>query len=345
MTGWRNFFFYTLLFLGTLLILITMGSLIAEERYWWIKVLDFPRIQVLILALVVLVFFLFITGRGWGVGKYAFVAGLAATIALQSFYLYPYTRMAAEKVETVAMEAADPQATVSVMVANVKISNRRYRELLAIVNNADPDLVLAIETNRWWENVLQPLDEEYPYAMEYPLENGYGMLLYSKFPLLDQQIKFLAYDSVPSFHANVKLPNGRLFGFHSVHPVPPYPHGKNQLKQREIALVKVGEMVEASDLPAVVAGDLNDVSWAQRETLFEEKGKLQDTRIGRGIYPTFNARNPVVRWPLDYVFVTEDFGLVALERLPDFGSDHFPFYTKLVLKPHNQVGLKQQRNR
>ncbi|PRY14191.1 hypothetical protein CLV24_1041, partial [Pontibacter ummariensis] len=33
----------------------------------------------------------------------------------------------------------------------------------------------------------------------------------------------------------------------------------------------------------------------------------------------------------DYVFVTQEFGVVELERLPDFGSDHFPFYAKLNL--------------
>ncbi|MBZ9651424.1 hypothetical protein LB454_05260 [Psychroflexus sp. CCL10W] len=40
-----------------------------------------------------------------------------------------------------------------------------------------------------------------------------------------------------------------------------------------------------------------------------------------------------MRWPLDHYFVTQEFSLIDLQRLPEIGSDHFPLYVKFVLEP------------
>lgn len=51
---------------------------------------------------------------------------------------------------------------------------------------------------------------------------------------------------------------------------------------------------------------------------------LRDSRVGRGFFATFNANLPAgFRWPLDHVFVTDDFALCALQRPGDICSDHF----------------------
>ena len=326
----KKAFFYLLIFIGTLAILASLGSLIANETTWWIKILDFPRLQLLILAIILLPLFIWMV-EDWGFWKGFLTAGLVAVVVIQGVYLYPYTGLVEPEVEGITLEEAEPASTFDIIVANVLMKNRQAEDFMAVVAEHDPDIVLAMETNNWWEEALQPLDEKYPYGMEYPLDNTYGMILYSKYPLLNQEILFLQYDSVPSFHAQVQLPNGRLFNFHGVHPVPPYPGEPNDTNDKEVALVKVGRMVEALQQPAMVAGDLNDVSWAQREQLFETKGLLNDTRIGRAIIPTYSAKSWIYAWPLDYIFLTDDFGLIELEKLEEFGSDHYPLYAEISL--------------
>lgn len=335
----KKFFFYTIIFLGTLVILVTLGSAIATEDFWWIKVLDFPRIQALILAVVFLGIFLWLK-EDWGIWKILFTLGLVASISIQVYYIYPYSGLVSPTVGSISQQAAPPQSTFDLMVVNVYIHNRNVDDLLAIVEEVDPDMFLAMETNQWWENALQPLDEKYAYGMEYPLDNAYGMILYSKYPLQNQEIMFLQYDSVPSFHARVSLPGGKEFEFHGVHPVPPVPNAPGPVKDEEVALVKVGNMVASNLLPAVVAGDLNDVAWARRERMFEQDGLLNDVRIGRGIYSTYSAKSWIKKWPLDYVFVTQDFAVVDFRRLPEFGSDHYPIYIELSLLEEEQRGLE-----
>ena len=84
---------------------------------------------------------------------------------------------------------------------------------------------------------------------------------------------------------------------------------------------------------AIVAGDLNDVAWSHTSRLFRRISRLLDPRVGRGMYNTFHARYWPLRWPLDHVFVSDTFVLRRLQRLPAFGSDHFPVYIALDHAP------------
>jgi hypothetical protein len=83
----------------------------------------------------------------------------------------------------------------------------------------------------------------------------------------------------------------------------------------------------------VVAGDLNDVAWSRSSELFLRLSGLLDPRVGRGLYNSYNAKNPLFRYPLDHVFHSSHFRLVSLERLPYVGSDHFPMLVELSYEP------------
>jgi endonuclease/exonuclease/phosphatase (EEP) superfamily protein YafD len=82
-----------------------------------------------------------------------------------------------------------------------------------------------------------------------------------------------------------------------------------------------------------VAGDLNDVAWSETSELFVRLSGLLDPRAGRGFYNSYNAHNPLFRYPLDHVFHSHHFELVRLERCPPIGSDHFPILIELQYVP------------
>ncbi|MCJ8165088.1 endonuclease/exonuclease/phosphatase family protein [Pontibacter sp. E15-1] len=324
--------YYIALVLGTLLILITLLSLIYDVRYWYLKALDFPRVQVLVGLVFCLVAFASVN-RLWRTAAWLFTTGLVTAIVLQGYFVWPYTPLAANAVATANASEVQKNRSFSVLLANVLMKNRNDTAMLQAVTAANPDIVLFMETDAWWVSKLRPIEKRYPYTVLHPLDNTYGMALYSKLPLSQTEVKFLSQERVPSIHTTVTLPNGTSFLLHAVHPVPPKPskHPDN-VGQKEEELLKVGQMVAKRKIPTVVAGDFNDVAWSNTSRLFGTSSRLGDVRIGRGLYNSFDATSPILRWPLDHAYVSEEFEVLRLEQLPKVGSDHFPILVVLTLK-------------
>nr|MBI1229722.1 endonuclease [Cytophagales bacterium] len=329
----KKILFYSLLVLSTGLILITLLSLIYDLRFWYYKILDFPRIQYLLLGILFLILFILLNKK-WKLPSMFLLLGLVAVIIIHGIVIYPYL-FGEKSVPDNLSGATNTDATFSLLLANVLVDNRKSGAFLHIVKQWDPDILLAMEVDDWWANELQVLKENFPYQLEYPLDNAYGMSLYSKLPIKNKKIRFLKQKDVPSFHLIITLPSGKSFNFHGIHPVAPVPSKKypDNVGEEEVALLKIGKLVAENPLPSIVAGDFNDVSWSNTSRMFGQQGNLRNVRIGRGLYNTFDATSLIFRWPLDHYFVTEEFNLVELERLSKFGSDHFPLYARFGLDP------------
>ncbi|WP_295316601.1 endonuclease/exonuclease/phosphatase family protein [Roseobacter sp.] len=218
----------------------------------------------------------------------------------------------------------------SVLSSNVKMSNREYDRLVTLVHARRPDIVLALETDEPWIAALgAALEQDYPEIIRQPQDNGYGLCVMSKLPLSDTAVDFLVVQAVPSVRTTVTLPCGDELRLFVLHPEPPAIGHSSLGRDSEIALA--GIQAKESALPAVIAGDLNDVAWSTTTRRFQRLSGLLDPRVGRGLYNTFHAFYPLLRWPLDHVFHDARFRLVSLERLEHIGSDHFPLYFELAL--------------
>ena len=211
------------------------------------------------------------------------------------------------------------------------MENRQATKFLRIVRDASPDVVLILEADAWWEKQLAPLETDYANTVKKPLPNTYGMLLYSRLPLIAPEVRFLLDNEIPSIRTQLTLASGRHIWLYALHPKPPAPSESETTTKRDAELLIVGREVRSIAQPVIVAGDLNDVAWSRTTALFQKTSKMLDPRIGRGLYNSFSAKIPLLRWPLDHVFHSDDFGLIALKRLPAFGSDHFPVYVSLNL--------------
>ena len=226
-----------------------------------------------------------------------------------------------------------PLATwrLSVVVANVLQENRDAAGFLKRIRDADPDIVLAVETDQWWDAQIACLQEHYAYAVRHPLENTYGMCLFSRLPLLDVRLQDRVASEIPSMTAGVRLRSGTVVTLHCVHPEPPQPG--NNVEERDAELLIVAREVARDRGPTIVCGDLNDVAWSHTTRLFQRISGLLDPRVGRGAYATFHAKHWFARWPLDHIFLDASFRLLRLEVLGPFGSDHFPVHARFVHDP------------
>jgi endonuclease/exonuclease/phosphatase (EEP) superfamily protein YafD len=192
--------------------------------------------------------------------------------------------------------------------------------------------VLAVETDRWWCNHLEQL-QDYPFRLAHPLDNTYGMLLVSRLELVEPELRFLLKPEVPSVRTGLRLRSGEVIALYGLHPEPPSPTEADTSAPRDAELVLVAREVAEAGGPTIVAGDLNDVAWSHTSRLFRRISRLLDPRIGRGMFNSFHAGHRLLRWPLDHVFVSDDFLLRDMQRLPAFGSDHFPILIRLDHEP------------
>lgn len=303
---------------------------LSRNPVWWVRAADFPRGQLMVIGLALLASGSAVLARenapAW---SWVLAALTAAGVVYQAWWIWPYTRLHTKEVKT----AKGPRGRdrVRLISANILMTNRRAEDLLRIVRAERPDVLVTLETNIWWEHQLASLETDYPHTLRCPLENFYGMHLYSRFPIEDAKIQYLVEREIPSMHLLLVLPSGRRVELHCLHPAPPSPTENESSQERDAELVMVGRSVKGSEYPVIVSGDLNDVAWSATTRLFRKVSGLLDPRIGRGMYNTFHAGYWFMRWPVDHVFHSKHFSAVRLARLKSCGSDHFPMLVELGL--------------
>ena len=324
---------------GGLAVVLTILSLVPGS-HWAVRLWDFPRLQIAFAAALAGIVYgaVFFERRP---AEWAFLAAVTLAALWQMRKIYPYTWIAPVQVQRSARPPrghGGQHPSLRLLITNVLMENREHHRLLQVIRDADPDVILAVETDAAWAAALEPLAERYPQVVRRPQDNWYGMMLFSRLPLLEGRIDFLVQDDIPSVHAVLELP-GRIRVFlHGLHPRPPEPLRRQHSTPRDAELVVVGRAIQAAgDRPTVVAGDLNDVAWSPSSELFIRTAGLLDPRRGRGFYNSYHAKIPLFRYPLDHVFHSSHFRLVELRRLPPIGSDHFPMLVELSYEPDAPV--------
>jgi len=328
--------------MAIVVIWLSFWSLIPRDE-WWIRGADFPRLQILVLGFIAFVLFLLVD-HPWTAFNQLLFVGLIAALAYQLKMVLPYTFVWKKQVKQVKQDQLDPDRQISLIVSNVLTTNTKYHLLIEQIQIHQPDLVLTLETDDAWQDALAVIEPDYPYRVPVPLDNLYGMHLYSKLELSETEVKFILSDEIPSIHTKVLLRSGQPVQLYCLHPKPPSPTEAKDSTLRDAELLIVGDQIKDLDESCIVMGDLNDVAWSRTTSLFQRISGLLDPRVGRRYVNTFHADYPLLRWSLDHVFHSTDFALVHMERLKHVGSDHFPVY--LVLQTgrvfeHHQEELEE----
>lgn len=313
-------------------------------EHWLIRSLDFPRLQFAISLLTLLALELLFLNLADLVAQVLIGIGVACLL-YQSWWIIRYSPLAPKEVRLISKP--DRDRCLRILTANVLTPNRNSKALQDLVQKYEPDILLTLESDRWWQGELDSLQSDYPYSVKCPLDNLFGMHVYSRLKLSATSVEYLVEQDIPSIHTLVQLRSGHQVRCHFLHPEPPSPTQKKTSTERDAELVVVAKNVARHAQATIVAGDLNDVAWSETTRLFRKISGLLDPRIGRGMFNTFHAGHWYFRWPLDHLFHSDHFGLAKLKRLSDIGSDHFPLLTELVYlgdAGKNQTGIEPDQD-
>lgn len=313
--------------IAALIVVVTILPLWRTTR-WWVRLCDFPRFQVAVLAIVLLAL---LTLASWPPSHFDLVVLFAVALSAlwQLSWVWRFLPGAPIEVRKCGAPRGAPDR-ITLLTANVCQKKRDADGLLRIIRHVEPDLVLAVETDEWWCSALtEGLAARYPHRISNPLSNGYGVAMFSRFELVDPAIRYLVDDAIPSIKTSLRLRTGAVIDFYGVHPQPPAPFQDST--ERDVELVAIGREIERAQRPAIVLGDLNDVAWSPTTSQFKQIGGLLDPRRGRGFFATYPARLPGLRYPLDHIFHTHHFAICEMQVLDDFNSDHLPLVATLSL--------------
>ena len=308
-----------------LLILTALTALsVSNQDVWWIRFLDFPRMQIAGALAILLLFYMALAGwRGIVVTALALAA-----LGVQLWTLWPYQPLAGQMVAQTPRCADDGR--LRILSTNVLRDNQDPGQVIAMIRANAPDIALLMETDEGWDRDLALLREDFPHVMkDIPADAAFfGMHVFSRFPLENARFAYPFDADTPMFVGDVAHPRGTV-EFIGVHPRPPQ-RGQSSA-QRDATVLTAAQIARDSDAPTIVAGDYNATPWNDTARLAMRVGELLDPRQGRGPLVSFDAHSSWMKWPLDQILWQAGPGLLDFRILPGVGSDHYPVLADLCL--------------
>jgi endonuclease/exonuclease/phosphatase (EEP) superfamily protein YafD len=218
-----------------------------------------------------------------------------------------------------------------VMVSNVLTSNKRYDDFLTTVKQENPAILVTMEINDLWQERLKPLKAAYPYFLEMPNSDNFGIALYSQVPLEEAKVQYWAEEAygVPSITANVRI-NNQPITVIATHPLPPLK--PDYFKYRNRHMVEMAEFVNQLPNSAIVLGDLNMSMWSPYFRQFLKATRMKSSRQGFGVQPSWPADSPFLQIPIDHCLVSPKIQVKGNHIGPNVGSDHYPLIADLAIE-------------
>lgn len=315
---------WLLLAVSTLLVGATLLPL-SGSHAWWVRMWDFPRIQ-LALAQAVAAGLALLLPSPW---SWALAGALLLCLLDHLYRIRPFTPLARREMRFAP--PSDDGAQVTLLSANVLMENERFDLVAKLIEDVDPDVLLLMETDQRWVDALGPALSRYPTVLTDARPDHYGLIFATRLQAVEARIEHLTADDTPSVFADLLTPSGRPFHFVGLHPQPPVPGVATA--ERDAQLLYAARFARRTDVALVTMGDFNDAAWSPTARLFKHYGRYLDPRMGRGLYASFHATSVLVRCAIDQFYVTEEVAVVDFRLGGRTGSDHLPVIARIRIDP------------
>jgi endonuclease/exonuclease/phosphatase (EEP) superfamily protein YafD len=296
---------------------------LSGSQAWWVRMWDFPRLHLAAGFGLVALASLALPGTA----RLILLALAAAGGGYQLWRIRPYTRLARREMEF----APDAPDGITLLTANVLMENTDHARLTAMIERNDPDVLFLMETDPRWIAALEPVLARYPTVLREPRDDHYGLVFATRLSTNAARVVYLTTDETPSVLAEMIGPDGHAFRFVGLHPQPPIPG--QDTDERDTQITYAARFARRSGVPIVAMGDFNEAAWSDRAQHFKRIGGYVDPRVGRGLYASFNANHPLIRCPIDQIYVSAEIAMVSIALLPPFGSDHLALLARIRLDP------------
>ncbi|MCJ8313116.1 MAG: endonuclease/exonuclease/phosphatase family protein [Saccharospirillaceae bacterium] len=296
----------------SLMALVISCIFFIPQPFWWLELLTHFVVPLWIGALLLLV---------WHSFKKQKTALLLSFIALllTSLQLIPFTPIK-PKLSLV---------NFTVYNANVLTSNLSHDLILKQILLQSPDVITLQEFSTVLQQSLMPLDFLYPYQVLVPRNDNFGIALYSKWPITEQNILKFEPLKLPTIDVLIQTaPPVRII---TTHPIPPM--NKTMFNARNQHMLELAQHIQLQTSLVILTGDFNNTSFTNSFKGFLKQSQLTQTRKYHGIKGTWPSafNNIGLSIPIDHILLSPQINQFELNVLPTIGSDHLPLFLKAYL--------------
>lgn len=246
--------------------------------------------------------------------------------------IVPYYFAAPHRIET-----ANSQK-LRLMTANVAMKNENYAAFHESVRISAPDVLVLQEVTEKWNREIKSLRSAYSYFEIVPKQGGAGLAIFSRYPLESTKLLFAESSMHPALLAVINF-NGTRLTVLLMHPLTPMRPDK--FANRNEQFQQAAELIKSTPEPKLLVGDLNTTMWSPYYSDLVDNSGLYDSRIGRGLYPTFESHLPLIFGiPIDHLLTGETIQIENLAFGVPTGSDHRPLV--IDLKVVNRLEAKTE---
>lgn len=241
-------------------------------------------------------------------------------------YFRPGQVPESDRVTEQRMEKMAEKADFSMAHFNVKENNKFLDRLLADALAADADILSMQELRpESFPRIDSALRTQYPYSHVSLDYKGFGLALYSKYPIANDST--YVYGQFPVLKGHIHVKNSTIAYICATTSTPTSEKGFDmQAKQFHM----IGQLATVETLPLVLAGDLNTVPWSsQMEDLLEKTG-LKDSR--KDLAATFPSQSILVQIPIDYILHNRLLECASFSTLSKSSSNHLGIMGYYMIK-------------
>lgn len=216
-----------------------------------------------------------------------------------------------------------------VLFANVNVENQNYEAAISLIRKEQPDVVALVETNDDWLQAMESMRDALPYAVQSFRAAGFGIALFSKFPLTGQQIRLSENppEDAQDYHlVATMMHEGQPITVVVLHPPPPTSPRLFEKRNQELAAISA--FIRTVTTPVVTIGDLNTTMWSPNYVPLVHQTGLKNARQGFGILPSWPAGYPI-KIPIDHGLVSSAIQVAQMQTGQNIGSDHLPLIIDL----------------
>lgn len=226
--------------------------------------------------------------------------------------------------------ASNGEPSVRAMFFNMYVGNTRYKEIRDMIDKEKPDVVVFSEVaGIAYEDLRKELGDYPNQHFELGPNSFFDLALFSKLPLKDLKVHFLAEERIPTLDFVAGTPDGdlRVLSAHTRAPM-----SASSWSMRNDHLVALAKLVSTFSGPVLVGGDFNTTPWSSTFKDLINTSGLTEARLGRGILPSWSSELPIfARIPIDQVLVSKDIQVIGLHTARSSGSDHLPIVVDLKI--------------